>query len=178
MQYLIELLPLVLFFIIYKFFGIFFAVISLIVTSLGSFLYAFINKKPLSNFALYNGLAVIFFSSLTIFFQDATFIKIKRTLIHGTIALLLLLDFLYLKKNFLQRLYTQLLEKISIPRKKIINWQVLEIMAIGFFCFLAISNEIVWRNFSEETWVNYKIFISPIFLILFVLSQIKLIKDN
>ena len=29
---------------------------------------------------------------------------------------------------------------------------------IGFFVLLAVLNEVVWRSFSTDTWVSYKVF--------------------
>jgi intracellular septation protein len=45
-----------------------------------------------------------------------------------------------------------------------------------FFFVLAILNEIVWRNFSEATWVSFKAWgILPLTLI-FAFAQIGLIR--
>ena len=37
-----------------------------------------------------------------------------------------------------------------------------------FFIFLALLNEIIWRNFSEEMWVNFKVF--GILILTFIFS--------
>jgi intracellular septation protein len=38
------------------------------------------------------------------------------------------------------------------------GWMVLTRRITGFFAVLAVLNEIVWRNFSTEVWVNFKTF--------------------
>jgi intracellular septation protein len=54
-----------------------------------------------------------------------------------------------------------------------------------FFIFLALLNEVIWRNFSTEFWVNFKVFgmmtISFIFTISqasFIISENKKITNN
>jgi intracellular septation protein len=36
-------------------------------------------------------------------------------------------------------------------------WRVLTIRYIGFFVVSAVINEVVWRNFSKDVWVTYKL---------------------
>ena len=56
------------------------------------------------------------------------------------------------------------------------GWNILSKRWIGFFIFLAILNEIIWRTQSTDFWVNFKVFgILPITFI-FTLAQISIIK--
>ena len=176
MQYLLELLPLVVFFISYKIGGIFIAVIALAGATIFEIIVSILRKKPLSKLALVNSGLILFFSGLTILFQDSTFIKIKRTFLHSGIALFLLLDLFFIQKIFVKVAYAKLLEKIAIPIKESVNWKSLQLMTAFFFLLLALSNEIIWRNFSENIWINYKIFVSPIVTLAFFLYQIRLVK--
>jgi intracellular septation protein len=44
-----------------------------------------------------------------------------------------------------------------------------------YFLFLAVLNEVVWRNFPTDTWVSFKVFgIMPITMA-FALSQMRLL---
>ena len=55
------------------------------------------------------------------------------------------------------------------------GWKKLNDHWIGFFLFIAILNEIVWRTQSEAFWVNFKVWgLLPISF-LFAASQISLI---
>ena len=38
------------------------------------------------------------------------------------------------------------------------GWRKLQLLWGVFFLLLAALNEIVWRNFSTDTWVNFKVF--------------------
>ena len=51
-------------------------------------------------------------------------------------------------------------------------WLVLSLRWACFFIFLAILNEVIWRNFPTDFWVQFKVFgMMPISLI-FTISQI------
>ena len=55
------------------------------------------------------------------------------------------------------------------------GWKKLNYRWIGFFLFIAILNEIVWRTQSEAFWVNFKVWgLLPISF-LFAASQVPLI---
>jgi len=55
------------------------------------------------------------------------------------------------------------------------GWRVLNIRWSFFFIFLAILNEIVWRNYSTDTWITFKLFgIMPL-TILWTLAQMPLV---
>jgi len=55
------------------------------------------------------------------------------------------------------------------------GWRKLNYRWIGFFLFVAILNEIVWRTQSEIFWVNFKVWgLLPISFI-FAASQVPLI---
>ena len=48
----------------------------------------------------------------------------------------------------------------------------------GFFMFLAILNEIIWRTQSTDIWVNFKVFgVLPLTFI-FIMAQMPLFKSH
>jgi intracellular septation protein len=49
------------------------------------------------------------------------------------------------------------------------NWGI-------YFVFLAALNEIIWRNFSTDFWVNFKVFGMFTCTLLFTASQLPLMK--
>jgi intracellular septation protein len=58
------------------------------------------------------------------------------------------------------------------------GWRKLTLRWACFFVFLAIVNEIVWRNTSTDTWVSFKVFgILPL-TIAFTITQIPLIQRH
>jgi intracellular septation protein len=52
------------------------------------------------------------------------------------------------------------------------GWRILTFRWIGFFIFLAVLNEAIWRNFSTDTWVSFKAFGMMPLTFFFAMSQI------
>jgi intracellular septation protein len=58
------------------------------------------------------------------------------------------------------------------------GWRQLSMRWAVFFVVLAVLNEVVWRNFSESTWVNFKVFgILPLTFV-FAMAQIGVIRRH
>ena len=58
------------------------------------------------------------------------------------------------------------------------GWKKLSLRWAFFFCGVAVLNEIVWRSFSTDLWVNFKVFgLLPLTLV-FALSQTPLIQRH
>jgi intracellular septation protein len=58
------------------------------------------------------------------------------------------------------------------------GWRKLTVRWCGFFLFLALANEVIWRNFSTDFWVSFKVFgIMPLTM-LFALTQVGLLKQH
>jgi intracellular septation protein len=58
------------------------------------------------------------------------------------------------------------------------NWRRLSLRWGVFFIFLAILNEVIWRNFSTDFWVNFKVFGMLTCTVLFTLSQIPFVSRH
>ncbi|WJH41373.1 septation protein A [Aliirhizobium terrae] len=115
-----------------------------------------------------SGIVVLVFGSLSIWLQDETFIKMKPTIVN-TLFGVLLLGGLFFGKSLLGYVFNSAFQLDAEGWKKLtLRWGI-------FFFFLAILNEVVWRNFSDETWVNFKVWGTMPITILFTLSQMPLI---
>ena len=114
---------------------------------------------------------VTIFGALTLYFQDGLFIKIKPTIIN-TLFGLALLGGLAIVKSFLKILMDAAFDLTDEGWKKLtFRWGL-------FFLFLAVVNEIVWRNFSESFWVGFKFWGMTGLTFLFVLSQTPLLQRH
>ena len=51
------------------------------------------------------------------------------------------------------------------------GWMIISRRITGFFFFLALLNEFVWRTFSTEIWVYFKTFGLSVALLVFLASQ-------
>lgn len=165
----LEMGPLVLFFILNKQYGIFFATGVFVMTtlvSLGAY-YAMTRKVPMM--LLVSGFVVTVFGGLTIYLQDETFIKVKPTIVN-TLFGVVLLGGLLRGKALLSYVMGPVLPLTPEGWKKMtLRWGL-------FFLFLACVNELVWRTQSTDFWVGFKVWgIMPITMI-FALAQAPLIQ--
>ena len=117
---------------------------------------------------LVSGVVVFVFGGLTLWLQDATFIKMKPTIVNTLFGAVLLGGLLF-GRSLLAYVFDAAFKLDAEGwRKLTLRWGL-------FFLFLAVVNEIVWRNFSEATWAAFKVWgIMPITLV-FTLLQMPLI---
>lgn len=117
---------------------------------------------------LVSGVVVFVFGALTLYLQDDVFIKMKPTIVN-TLFGGVLLGGLAFGKSLLGYVFDSAFKLDAEGWKKLtFRWGL-------FFLFLALANEIVWRNFSTDAWVAFKVWgIMPITLV-FTLSQMPLI---
>ncbi|HWK64646.1 MAG TPA: septation protein A [Rhizobiaceae bacterium] len=117
---------------------------------------------------LVSGVVVFVFGALTLWLQDDVFIKMKPTIVN-TLFGAVLLGGLAFGKSLLGYVFD------SAFRLDAEGWKKLTFRWGLFFLFLAIVNEIVWRTFSTDAWVAFKVWgIMPITLV-FTFSQMPLI---
>ncbi len=168
-KFLYDYLPLIVFFICYKFSNtpnpLITATIFMVITTAIALLVSYVLTKTIPTVALFSAIVLAVFGSLTVFLQNDIFIKIKPTIINLIFATILLYGF-FTKKPLLSYL---LGEQIKMENKA---WITLSLRWAGLFIALAILNEIIWRNYSTDFWVQFKVFgMMPISL-LFTISQL------
>lgn len=169
LKLLIELGPLLIFFAVYAKFGIFAATGVLMATTLVSLIASKIFLGHITIMPIVTAVIVTIFGGLTLWLQDATFIKMKPTIVNVLFAGVLAFG-LAIKRPFLKLLFGEAFQMTDV------GWTKLTVRWIGFFLFVAVLNELVWRNFSETTWVNFKVFgILPLTMV-FAAAQVKLIQ--
>lgn len=111
---------------------------------------------------------VLVFGGLTLYLQDDTFIKLKPTIVNLLFAGVLL-GGLAFGKSLLAYVFDSAFQ--ITPE----GWRVLTLRWGLFFIFLAILNEIIWRGFSTDFWVAFKVWgVMPITMV-FALFQMPLI---
>ncbi|MGH6893696.1 MAG: septation protein A [Dongiaceae bacterium] len=163
--------PVIAFFITFKLAGLMNATIVLIVattvlTCLGYFLTRKIHPMPVVTLVV-----VGTFGGLTLWLQDETFIKMKPTIILGLFAAVLA-GGLLMGKSLLKSLMGSALELDDA------GWRKLTLRFTLFFLATAVLNEIVWRTQSTDLWVDFKVFGILALNLLFLLTQIPLIKRH
>ena len=166
---LTEITPLILFFIANAKYGIIVATKIFVITTLIALIASYLYLKKISTPLLITSFLVLIFGGLTIFFKDPTFIKLKPTIVYLLFSSFLFLG-LKLKKNFL-KIYLSSLIKLNN-----LGWDILTKRWSLFFFTMAILNEIIWRNFSTDFWVSFKVFGFLPLTIIFMMLQNGLMK--
>ncbi|MBI2253640.1 MAG: septation protein A [Proteobacteria bacterium] len=168
---LVDFGPLVVFFIAYKAAGLMSATVALIIATVIALAIGYIATKRLAIMPLITAVVVVIFGGLTLWFNDAVFIKMKPTIVQGIFAVLLF-GGLALKRPTLQYVMGDALQLTEA------GWRILTLRFALFFTAMAILNEIVWRNVSEDLWIDFKVFGILGLTILFSLSQMPLMKRH
>ena len=114
---------------------------------------------------------VLIFGGLTLWLQDETFIKMKPTIVNLIFATILLGGLLF-GKSLLAYVFDA---AFNLDEE---GWRKLTFRWGLFFIALAIMNEIVWRNFSNDFWVNFKVWATMPMTILFMMLQLPLLKRH
>ena len=94
---------------------------------------------------------VTVFGGLTVWLNDARFIKIKPTIVYLIFGGLLGIGLLRGQS------YLRVVMQEALPMQDV-GWMILTRRVMVFFFGLAVLNEAVWRCFSTEIWVYFKTF--------------------
>jgi intracellular septation protein len=165
LKLVLEIGPLVVFFLTNAKVGIFWATAAFMVAISISVAVTWRIEGRVPMLPLVTGIFVLVFGGLTLILQDELFIKLKPTIVN-TLFAVLLLGGLFFRRVFLKMLLHQVFPMTDD------GWRLLTVRWAGFFIVLAVLNEFVWRNYPTDAWVNFKVFgIMPL-TILFSLLQL------
>ncbi|MGQ3028901.1 MAG: septation protein A [Ferrovibrionaceae bacterium] len=163
--------PLVVFFVGNAKFGIFHATAAFMVAMVAALGVSWAMTRKLPIMPLVGAIFVVIFGGLTLILQDDLFIKLKPTIVNLLFATILF-GGLVMRRPLLKPL---LGAALTLDDR---GWDILTRRWAIFFVVLAILNEVVWRGFSTEFWISFKLFgIMPLTL-LFGIAQMPLIKRH
>ena len=152
MKLLFDYFPILLFFIAYKFFGVYVATaVTMGACALQNIVYWLIHRR-FEKLHLITLVSVVVLGSFTLIFHKAIFIQWKPTIIYWIFAIVLLSSHYFSSKNALARMLD---DKIILPEKV---WEQLNIAWAIFFIFLGFLNIYVIYHYSLDAWVNFKLF--------------------
>ena len=163
--------PLLIFFIIYfkNDNDLKIAIPPFVIATLIALAIVYFLEKKIPMVPLVSGLLITLFGGLTLYFDNKIFFYMKPTIINILFAAVLFFGKYFSKTPLLKKFFKS---SLNLEDE---GWKKLNIRWIGFFIFVAVLNEIVWRTQSEAFWVNFKVWgLLPISFI-FAAMQVPLI---
>lgn len=166
MKLLLDFLPVIIFFAVYKATGdIIIATAILIPATLMQMLYTWLRTHRIETMQIVTLVLVVLLGGATVLLQDKTFIQWKPTVVNWLFGLAFLGSQFIGQKTIVQRLMESNLSLADAA------WRTLNIAWVIFFVIMGIINLIVAYNFSEEIWVNFKLFGMLGLTLIFIIAQ-------
>jgi intracellular septation protein len=175
MKFLFDFLPILFFFLAYKFFDIYVATAVAIASTLAQVAVIWFNTRKLAAMQLVTLAIIIIFGGLTLYLQDEKFIKWKPTIVNWIFAGTFLATQIFGQQTAIERMVGT---SLSLPKQ---IWRRLNLGWVCFFFCLGYANLYVMNHFDSNTWVNFKLFgmfgLTIIFIILQTLFLSRYLKE-
>ncbi len=165
MKLLFDLFPVILFFVAFKFQGIYVATAVAIAATIGQIIWTKLRHGKVDVMLWVSFVIIGVFGGATLLLHDETFIKWKPTVLYWLFSSVLLVSNQFFKKNLIRSLLN---EKIALPLHA---WNRLNLSWSVFFAVLGLLNLYVAFNYPTDTWVNFKLFGFTGIMLIFILAQ-------
>jgi intracellular septation protein len=152
MKFLYDFFPILLFFVAYKVYDIYVATGVAIAAAAVQTLAFWLKHRRFERMHLVTFALLLVFGGLTIFLHDPVFIKWKPTVINWLFAAVFLGSHWIGDRPLVERMMSHAI-KADRP-----VWIRLSWLWIAFFTGVGLLNLYVAFTFSEEAWVNFKLF--------------------
>ncbi len=162
MHAIIEYIPLILFFAVFKLVDIYWATAVLMLTTLIQVAYCYFKegKVPTRHWVFF-AIAVVL-GTLTLVFHDEQFVKWKATIVYAILSFTLLFSRYVLGKNLVKKALSSILENASESKQEVIVpdslWNKLNLFWVAVTVGISALNIYIAYNFSLDFWVNFKVF--------------------
>lgn len=163
MQLLADYFPLILFFVAFKWQGIYVATAVAIAASVAQIAW-FHWRRKVSAVHWLSFAIIVVFGGATLLLQDETFIKWKPTVLYAAFGGVLTGGKLLFRRD----LIAVVLKDLTLPPTV---WTRLTWSWVGFFAFMGAANWYVAFHFPTDTWVNFKVWGGIGLFLLFALAQ-------
>lgn len=165
MKALLDFIPLVFFFVFFKFYDIYAGVTALMITSTIALAITWLLYKKIEKVALFGFFMVIGFGALTLLFKSDLFIKWKVTIVYLVFAAILIGSQLFFKDPAIKKL---LGKELNVDNT---IWKKVNLIWALFFILCGAINLYIAYQFSQATWVNFKTFMLPCVTLIFTLAS-------
>lgn len=160
MKLLFDFFPILVFFIVFKLYGIYVATIATIIVCLVQTLALRLYKGRFEKTQVITLFSVLILGGLTLIFHNPIFIKWKPSVVNWLFGLIVLGSQCIGKKPLLQRLMEASLQQsnnqhIHFPAK---IWRRINISWGLFFLVMGCLNIFIAYHYNTDVWVNFKLF--------------------
>ena len=166
---LLDIGPLVLFFVANAKLGIFAATGVFMAAILLAMAVSYALVRHVSALQIFSAFMVVVMGGLTLWLHDETFIKIKPTLYYLLIAAILGFG-LWSGRPVLQSVLGSAYPGLDEEgwRKLTRNWAL-------FFAVMAAANEAVWRSTTTDFWISYKLWGAIPLTLIFAMANVPML---
>jgi intracellular septation protein len=165
MQLLFDVFPVVVFFVVYRFYGIYAATAAIIATMAVQIAYQWLRYRKVNRMFLVSGILVAFFGGITLVLRNPIFVQWKPTVVNWLFAAVFLGSQFIGQKTLIERIMGHAIELEPA------FWRQLNLVWVIAFLGLGAANLYVVYHFSEKTWVDFKLFGMTGLLLLVAVSQ-------
>ncbi len=170
MELLVEWSPLIVFFLTYKLFGIYWATGALMLGMFVPLLWHRARTERFKTMHLITLAVALVLGTATLVLHDKIFIQWKPTVLLGLAAAAFLGSTLLGRRPLAQRLLESAFDRpLAVSARA---WGRLNVAWSGWFALLAAANLYVARHFSENAWVNFKLFGISLAMMAFMIPQV------
>ncbi|HTE16677.1 MAG TPA: septation protein A [Burkholderiales bacterium] len=165
MKFLFDMFPVILFFVVFKLFGIYEATAVAIAATFVQIGWVLLRHRKVEPMLWVSLAVIVVFGGATLFLQNENFIKWKPTVLYWLFAVALWIAALVFKKNLIRAMMEKQME---LPEPV---WSRLLTSWIVFFVVMGVLNLYVAFNYSTDDWVNFKLFGGMGLMLIFVFGQ-------
>jgi intracellular septation protein len=170
MQQLLEWSPLIVFFLVFKLCGLYWATGALMIMVTIVLVAHRLRTGRYKTMHLVTAGVALALGTATLLLHDKRFIEWKPTVLLGLTALAFLGSSLFGKQPLARRMLEGVFnEPLDISHKA---WGAINVLWAAWFALLAAANIYVARNFAESVWVNFKVFGISLAMLAFMLPQV------
>lgn len=170
MHLLFEFLPLILFLGAFLYKGIYFALVVLMIAMPIGLIIKYVRTKKFDKMYFWSTVFLLVAGALTLYFRNPLFLYWKPTAFYWVVAVAFLGSIWIGDKPLVQRFFG-MVEGMPVEKITRAQWNRLNIVWALFLFAAGILNIYVAYNFSQATWVKFKVFGLMSLTFAFMLAQ-------
>lgn len=166
MKLLLDFLPVVVFFAVYKFYDDFYlATVAIIIATSLQVAWTWFSQRRVERMPLIALALLIVFGGITLVLHDEMFLKWKPTVVNWLFGAAFLASQFIGRKPLIQRMLDS---AMSLPAAV---WLRLNLAWTVFFVLMGVANLYVVYQFSTDAWVDFKLYGMFGLTLVFVIAQ-------